>query len=314
MRKKIIGLIAIILLLSGCGKSKTEQVKENHLNSCSHHNIEELLENVYDEVIWSEEDNLVIATGLVYDFEKAQETIYEFSLKGKNLIVNKVTKKVDDEKRVYEKDDYESLVNKLCEVSDIASKGSLKTKAKLKLLYNEEAYVVEGAPEEIEIIIYGDDAYTYLVDRNNDYEVFLYLRDFKASDKKQKVHIQTSFDSRKVVIKPVQKYAEILISDKVASAFSLEYKIINEDKLKDKTIKNVTLSYGDVVCRGSKKNLDKIATVKAIYDLADAPVLDRGRVSLESKYIQAFDKFGKEVQNVEIAPKTIGASIEIDDK
>ena len=88
---------------------------------------------------------------------------------------------------------------------------------------------------------------------------------------------------------------------------------MNEDKLdKTLTIGGVTLDKSEVIVKGSRETLDTIANVKALIDLEAAGLTSKGEYKVDSIKLVAFDNNGDKVNNVEIIPENISASIKVD--
>lgn len=183
----------------------------------------------------------------------------------------------------------------------------------VKVLYNEEAYVVEGLVNDVDIILTGNKSAIYLAKQLGNHEVVLDLTDYKPSHSSYRVKLtyNQTVDSIKYKIDPT--YVTVKIKNKVSKLFAVTYDLLNENKLNEKvSVENVELSKSEVVVKGSEDALEKIATVKALVDLNNSDYSDAGTYETENIPIVAYDEKGNMLQNVEIVPSTISASVTLD--
>lgn len=183
----------------------------------------------------------------------------------------------------------------------------------VKILYNKEAYVVEGLVDSVDIILTGSKSSIYLAKQLGDHEVVLDLTDYEPSDTPYKVKLtyNQTVDSIKYKLDPT--YVMVTIKNKVSKLSSLSYELLNENKLNEKlSVENVELSKSEVVVKGSEDALNKIATVKALIDLKNPEYTDAGTYETDNIPLVAYDEDGNLLENVEIVPSTISASITLD--
>lgn len=183
----------------------------------------------------------------------------------------------------------------------------------VKVLYNEEAYVVEGLVDSVDIILTGNKSAIYLAKQLGNHEVILDLTDYKPSNTPYRVKLtyNQSVDSIKYKLDPT--YLNVTIKNKVSKLFSISYELLNESKLNEKlSVENVELSKSEVVVKGSEDALNKIATVKALVDLNNAEYKDAGTYETDNIPLAAYDEKGNLLSNVEIVPTTISATLTLD--
>ncbi len=181
------------------------------------------------------------------------------------------------------------------------------------ILYNKEAYVVEGLVDSVDIILTGNKSAIYLAKQLGDHEVVLDLTEYKPSDTPYKVKLtyNQTVDSIKYKIDPT--YVTVTIKNKISKTSAISYELLNEDKLNEKlSVENVELSKSEVVVKGSEDALEKIATVKALIDLNNPDYKDAGTFETDNIPLAAYDKDGKLLDNVEIVPSTISATLTLD--
>lgn len=183
----------------------------------------------------------------------------------------------------------------------------------VKVLYNEEAYVVEGIVENVDVILTGNKSAIYLAKQLGNHEVVLDLTDYKPSNSAYRVKLtyNQTVDSIKYKIDPT--YVTVTIKNKVSKLFAVSYELLNENKLNEKlSVGNIELSKSEVVVKGSEDALNKIATVKALVDLSNSKYTDAGVYETDNIPLVAYDTKGELLTNVEIVPSSISASVTLD--
>lgn len=176
--------------------------------------------------------------------------------------------------------------------------------------YNEEAYVVEGVPETVNITITGRKSDIYLARQLGEYEVILDLSEYGASDNAYKVAFtySKSIDSLNYQLNP--SYVQVVIKNKESKVKSLSYDLLNMDELNSKlSVKSVTLNKSEVVVKGTSEALDEIATVKALIDLAKENFTEAGTFEVDNIDLVAYNSNGERIDNVEIVPDKTSATI-----
>ncbi len=181
------------------------------------------------------------------------------------------------------------------------------------LKYNQEAYVVEGAPSSVNIMISGRKSDIYLAKQLGEYEVTLDLTEYTASENAYKVYFTyaKSINNLKYNLDP--SYVSVMIKNKVSSVSSVTYELINQDKLDSKlSVKSVGLSKSEVVVKGSESALKKIAWIKALVDLSNPDFTEAGSYDIDNILLVAYDNSGKILDNIEIVPSTLSATVVLD--
>lgn len=181
------------------------------------------------------------------------------------------------------------------------------------ILYNKEAYVVEGLVDTVDIILTGNKSAIYLAKQLGDHEVVLDLTDYKPSDTPYRVKLtyKQSVDSIDYKIDPT--YVTVTIKKKVSDLTTISSELLNENKLDSKlSVENVELSRNEVVVKGSDEALSKIATVKALVDLSSNEYTDAGIYETDNIPLVAYDDNGNLLENIEIVPATVSATLKLD--
>lgn len=180
----------------------------------------------------------------------------------------------------------------------------------IEVKYNEEAYVIEGIPETVDITIIGNATDLYIAKQSPSNGVKLDLSDLKPGQHKIALNytqaVGTAVD---YTVNPA--VANITIYQKISETKILTYDILNQEKLDTKyAISSVKLESDRVVIKGAEKELKKVATVKALIDVNNFVKQEVGTMTLKDISLKAYDEKGN-VVDVEILPGKITAVLEI---
>lgn len=198
-------------------------------------------------------------------------------------------------------------------ISLVETEAEVITNVPVKVKYNEEAYVIEGVPETVDITIAGRKSDIYLAKQLGEYEVILDLSDYTADEAARKVYFQYSKSIDNLTYKLDPSYVQVAIKNKESSVKTLSYDLLNIDELNSKlSVKSVTLNKSEVVVKGSSDALSKIATVKALIDLEKEQFTESGTYDLDNIELVAYNSKGERLNNVEIVPETTSATIVLD--
>ena len=195
-------------------------------------------------------------------------------------------------------------------ISLVENEAEVITNIPVIVKYNEEAYVVEGVPETVDITITGRKSDIYLAKQLGEYEVILDLADYGASNTPHKVYFTYSKSINSLNYKLDPSYVQVTIKNKESQVKSLTYDLLNINALDSKlSVKSVTLNKSEVVVKGGSDTLSEIATVKALIDLAKQNFNESGTVDVNNVELVAYDAKGDRIKNVEIVPSTISATV-----
>lgn len=180
----------------------------------------------------------------------------------------------------------------------------------VNIIYNEEAFVVENVPEEIDITITGRKSDIYLAKQLGEFSVELDLSKYTEPGT-YKVHFtySKSIDSVNYNLDP--SYLSVTIKDKVSEVHSVTYDLISDDLNGKLSVNKVSLDSSEVIVKGSQDMLDKIASVKALVDVTKDKYDTAGTYEISNIPLVAYDNKGKIVENIEIVPSTLTGTIEL---
>ena len=179
--------------------------------------------------------------------------------------------------------------------------------------YNKEAYVIEGIPDTVDITLIGRKSDIYLAKQLGDHKVVLDLSDYEPREEPYKVKLtyNKSIDSLKYKLDPT--YVTIIVKEKTNQIKTLTSDLMNQDSLDSKlSVKNVELNQSEVVVKGSADTLNKISSVRALIDLSNPKLVDKGTYAIDNVPLVAYDANGIIIDNVEIVPKKVSANVTLD--
>ena len=179
----------------------------------------------------------------------------------------------------------------------------------VKAIYNEEAYVIEGLPESVDITLIGNKANLYIAKQSGTNEVTLDLTDLKAGTHKVEFKYNQGISSVDYKVNP--SYATVIIHNKASLATTMTRDILNKDKLNNKLIlNNINVEDDSVVVKGAEKQIKQVATVKALLDINNIPTQEIGKKTIKDVPLKAYDEDGN-VVNVELVPAKVDVNVEI---
>lgn len=180
---------------------------------------------------------------------------------------------------------------------------------KINAIYNEEAYVIEGIPETVDITMIGRKSDLYLAKQLPIDEVDIDLKDLKEGTHKVSLKYKGAIDTINYKLDP--SVATVVIYSKMSEVRTVSVDILNQDKLNSKlSISSVEIDRQEVIIKGAQYKLNKVATVKALVDINNIANPEEGTVTLSDVQLIAYDEKGI-VIDVEIVPSTVTATVTI---
>lgn len=175
--------------------------------------------------------------------------------------------------------------------------------------YNEEAYVVEGLPETVDITLIGRKSDVYLAKQLPTNDITVDLTGLEPGVHKVNLKYKKALSSVEYKLDP--SVATIVIYEKVSAEKEVNYEVINKDKIDSKLmVEDVTLDTERVYVKGNEATLNEVASVKALIDLKNLVDPQVGEQELKDVKLVAYDSDGKKV-NAEIVPSKISATVKI---
>lgn len=180
----------------------------------------------------------------------------------------------------------------------------------VKVIYNQEEYVVEGVPETVDITLIGSKSNLYLAKQIGEHEVLLDLTGYSVGTYKVKLTYNHSITSVNYKLDP--STVNVKISKKESAIKPLTYDLLNEEKDSKLTIEDVELDSSEVIVKGSKESLEKVSKVKALIDLKAAAITEKGDYTVDSVTLVAYDNEGNKMENIEVVPNKVSAKLKVD--
>ncbi len=180
-------------------------------------------------------------------------------------------------------------------------------------VYNEEAYVVEGLPDKVDVTLMGSRSDLFIA-KQSTAKVTVDLSGLKPGTHKVNIEYAAPTGSIDYSVNP--SVANVNIYPKVSKTKTVTADLLNQDSLDPKlVIENVTPSMDTVVIKGTDdenaiNSLKKVATVKALVDVENLTLNDAGIVNVKNIPLKAYDKDGN-ILNVEIVPEKISVDLEV---
>jgi len=177
------------------------------------------------------------------------------------------------------------------------------------VIYNEEAYVVEGLPETVDVTLIGNKADLYIAKQSSEHSVTVDLTGLKPGTHKVELEYNQGGSSIEYSVNP--SVATVIIYEKISDSKTLTYDILNKDKLDSTLIINsVKLDTNEVTVRGAEYKIKQVATVKALVNVENLSEQKVGTQTMNDIELKAYDKDGN-VVDVEFVPGKVSATIEI---
>ncbi len=198
-------------------------------------------------------------------------------------------------------------------ISLVETEAEVITNVPVVVKYNEEAYVIEGVPETVDITITGRKSDIYLAKQLGEYEVILDLSEYTPSDTPYKVYFTYSKSIDSLIYKLDPSYVQVTIKNKESQVKTISYDLLNINSLNSKlSVKSVTLNKTEVVVKGGSDALAQIASVKALIDLEKQNFKEAGIFDIDNVELVAYDSKGNKLNNIEIVPGSISATIALE--
>lgn len=176
-------------------------------------------------------------------------------------------------------------------------------------VYNEELYVVEGIPKEVDITLIGERRHIFLAKQSPSKNVSVDLTGLKPGTHEVVLKYTQKLRSLDYKLDPSKITVEIY--NKESDMRTLTYDILHQDDLDSKlSIKNVELDRAEVIVKGAKYKLEQVATVKALVDVNEIPNPQAGEITVRNVPLVAYDTKGK-IIDIEIVPKVVDAKVTI---
>lgn len=181
---------------------------------------------------------------------------------------------------------------------------------KVEAIYNTETYVVEGLPETVDVTLIGRKVDMYLAKQLSKGTVTVDISNLKEGTHKVSLNYESNVSTIDYKLDP--STVNITIYEKVSSTKTITIDTINKESLDSKlSVSKVSIDKSEVIIKGAKHTLDKVANVRALVDINRLVDPESGVIELKNVPLIAYDTDGK-VVDVEMVPSKVNATIKID--
>lgn len=196
-------------------------------------------------------------------------------------------------------------------ISLVETEAEIISDQKVTKIFNEEAYVIEGIPDTVDITLIGRKSDLYLAKQLGDHEVVIDLSGYGVGVHEIKLSYKQTIDTLDYKLDPSK--VQVVIREKISTLKDITYDLLNQDKLDSKlSVKSIELERSEVIVKGSEETIDKVANVKALIDLNNDDFKDTGSYTLDSVPLVAYDENGEVITNVEVVPGKVSAKVELE--
>ena len=180
----------------------------------------------------------------------------------------------------------------------------------VKAIYNEEAYVVEGLPDSVDVILIGRKSDIYLAKQYPNKEgITADLRELSTGTHKVNLKYRQTIQSVDYKIDP--STVTVIIYDKVSDTREVTPELLHRNNLDSKLdISDITLNKTEITIKGSAKKLETVAYVQALVDVDNLVEPTVGKVNINNNKLVAYNNEGK-IVDVEILPESVDATLTI---
>lgn len=184
------------------------------------------------------------------------------------------------------------------------------TNQKVQVEYNEESFIVEGAPKEVDIVLMGRNSDLYLAQQLGEHRVSLDLSGLGVGTHKVKLKYTPDINTLQYKLDP--SMVTVVIYPIVREFRTVTTDILNTDKLDEKlVVSSVKLDRDEVIIKSHAEKLKTVASIKAIIDVNALNATSAGTYTLENVKLVGYDEKGTEITNIEVLPETLTATIVI---
>lgn len=177
----------------------------------------------------------------------------------------------------------------------------------VNVVYNEEAYVVEGLPKTVDITLIGRKADLYFAKQSPSHDINVDLTGLKPGTHKVTIKYSQALPSIDYKVNP--SVATVIIYPKISETKTLTYDLLNQDSLNSKlVVKDIDLASDKAVIKGAEHQLKEVATVKALIDINNLVKQEVGTTTLKDVPLKAYDEHGN-VIDVEIVPNKMDVDL-----
>ena len=176
--------------------------------------------------------------------------------------------------------------------------------------YNEEAYVIDGLPETVDVILRGNKTELFMAKHSStSSSVVVDLSGLGPGTHEVNFEYNQASTSIDYIVNP--STVTIKIYPKISETKTVTMDLLNQEKLDEKlVIDSATLETDEVTIKGADYKLAEVASVKALVDVNNLVDQELGNKTLSDIPLVAYDASGK-VVDVEIVPAKLNVNLEV---
>lgn len=175
--------------------------------------------------------------------------------------------------------------------------------------YNEEAYVVEGIPDTVDMTLIGRKSDLYLAKQYPTHIITADLSNLKPGTHKITLKYNQVINSITYKLDP--SVVTVIIYDKISETRELDVDILHKESLDTKlVIDSIKLDRSEVIIKGAEYKLAGVAYVKALVDINNIKDPKAGEIELKDIPLVAYDA-SSNIIDIEIVPSTVTATLTI---
>lgn len=177
----------------------------------------------------------------------------------------------------------------------------------IEVSYDEDNYVVEGVPENVDITLIGNKADLYIAKQSPTGTVKMDLWGLKPGTHKVDIKYEQLGGSIKYNVNP--SVATVIIYEKVYDKKTISIDLLNQDSLDPKyIIDSINPTVDSVAISGAKYKVEQVASVKALVDIKSLPKFELGKKITVSSTLRAYDEVGNAI-DVEMSPSKVDVDL-----
>ncbi len=185
----------------------------------------------------------------------------------------------------------------------------------LEVTYNEEKYVIEGLPKEVNIT-FGGKKKTVKEIAKEDHKIKLDLSEYEASEDWIKIKLDYNIkENVDYKIEPSTIKIKIENKESLIKKVDLENKeFLNSiEEIVDEflVVQSIKTDRENIIIKGSASSLKKVETIIVKFAAKDFKIKEAGQYTFENIPLIALDKKGNPISNIEIVSKELSINLVI---
>ena len=165
--------------------------------------------------------------------------------------------------------------------------------------YDKEKYVIEGMPDTVDVILYGDDAAIQSTKTTNSLTVLADISEFGAGEHYASFAVENLPSNVTAYTNPSS--AKVNIYAKEFKVFPISPELINVNAISGLTLENPVLAETQIQLKGAAKDLEKVSFVRALIDgkTINSTLTDKTATNFEGRAIVVpYDERGNKINNI----------------